>query len=100
MRGGERTFLVRMGDRRPGATTPELIWQHVQWLRRLHGDSRLVACGPCDDGTAIIILRGSTLEEARKVAFADPFRAAGAVGVYEVVEIRLANPENDFLLNG
>ncbi len=93
-------FLVRLSDKRPEAMTGEVIAQHVDWLRALHDEGRLIACGPCDDGTAIIVFKCATLDEAKRIALVDPFRLAGAVRSYEVVRMRLATPENEFLLNG
>lgn len=95
-----RAFLVRLSDRNPDATPREVVEQHVDWLRRLHREGRLAICGPCDDGTAIIVLNCATLEEATEIALADPFREAGTVKTYQIVQMRLAGPHNDFLLNG
>lgn len=98
--GADAAFLVRLSGKRPEAMTRAIIVQHVEWLRGLHDAGRLIVCGPCDDGTAIIVLSCATLDQAKEIAHADPFRAAGAVTTYEVVRMRLATSSNDFLLNG
>lgn len=91
-------FLLRLGDARPEAMTPALIEAHVAWLRRLHAAGQLVLCGPCADGSAIIVLRCADRDAAERLAAEDPFADAGAYGSRSVVAFTPATPENDFLL--
>ena len=58
----------------------------------------MALCGPCEDGTAIIVLGCDDREQAVAIADADPFAAVGAYAEREIVAIRVATPENNFLL--
>jgi len=93
-------FLVRLGGAQPEVMTTALVEAHVAWLRSLHEAGQLVLCGPCADGTAVIVLRCATQEEAERLAASDPFAAAEAYRDRTVVAFRMATSENDFLLNG
>ena len=93
-------FVVRLGGAQPERMTPPLVAAHVAWLRSLHEAGQLVLCGPCADGTALIVLRCASQAEAERLAASDPFAAAGAYGDRTVVAFRMATPENNFLLDG
>lgn len=91
-------FLIRLKGARPERMMPEIVAAHVGWLKTLHMDGLLALCGPCEDGTAIIVLRCGDREQAVAIADADPFAAVGAYAEREIVAIRVATPENNFLL--
>jgi uncharacterized protein YciI len=93
-------FLVRLGKARPELMTRALVEAHVAWLRRSHAEGALVLCGSCPDGTALVVLRCATQEDAERVAHCDPFADAGAYAERSVVAFRLAAPHNNFLLDG
>jgi uncharacterized protein YciI len=91
-------FLIRLSGAQPELMTPELVSEHVSYLHRLHDSGHLVLCGPCEDGTAIIVLRCSDRAEAERLAARDPFAHAGAYRERSIAAFRLATPENNFLL--
>lgn len=91
-------FLVKLEGARPDLMTLHLIKAHVAWLQKLHESGNLVLCGPCEDGTAIIVLSCDTLEEASRIAGSDPFIGAGCYADQKVRGFHLATPENNFLL--
>lgn len=78
--------------------TPLLIKDHVAWLRKRSDAGELIFCGPCDDGTAILVLECATKEDAELIAASDPFAKANAYSARSIVNFRLASPENNFLL--
>ncbi|WP_306832654.1 YciI family protein [Neorhizobium huautlense] len=78
--------------------TTDVVAAHVAWLKALHSDGTLLLCGPCEDGTAVIVLRCRDREHAEAIAGADPFAAARAYGDREIVTISVATPDNNFLL--
>lgn len=49
-------FLVKLENAQPERMTPALVRAHVAWLRELTEAGRLVLCGPCADGTAVLVL--------------------------------------------
>ncbi len=62
---------------------------HLDYLSRLDRDGKLVLSGPFADRTGgMILVRASSLEEARAIAEADPLVAAG-VDTYDLREWRL-----------
>jgi uncharacterized protein YciI len=91
-------FIVKLAGAQPDRTTPANIEAHVAWLHALQNAGKLVLCGPCDDGTAIIVLSCGTLEEATHLANTDPFVETGAYAERTVQAFQLATPENNFLL--
>jgi len=92
-------FLIRLSGAQPELMTPELVSEHVAYLHRLHSSGHLVFCGPCDDGTAIVVLRCSDRDEAERLAAGDPFARVGAYRERSIVAFRPATLENNFLLN-
>lgn len=92
-------FLVRLTDAKPERMTSSLVKDHVAWLSDLSRKGQLILCGPCSDGTAIILLQCSTQEDAEKIAGSDPFARENAYGERSVIGFRLASPENNFLLS-
>ncbi|MBO9661499.1 YciI family protein [Dokdonella sp.] len=91
-------FLVRLGDARSEKMTPSLVQDHVAWLAGLSNAGTVILCGPCSDGTAILVLQCPTQEEAERIAGSDPFAREGAYAERSVIGFRLASPENHFLL--
>jgi uncharacterized protein YciI len=77
--------------------TDTLVIEHVAWLRRLHATGQLLLCGPCDDGTAIIILRCADRAEAERLAASDPFWPTAAYATRSITGFTPAGPENGFL---
>ena len=91
-------FIVKLAGSQPDRTTRANVEAHVAWLHTLQDAGKLILCGPCDDGTAIIVLSCGTLEEATDLANSDPFAETGAYAERTVHTFRLATPENNFLL--
>ncbi|KCZ86813.1 YciI family protein [Hyphomonas jannaschiana] len=92
-------FIVKLAGACPERTNQANVEAHVAWLETLHDTGKLSLCGPCDDGTAIIVLSCGTLEEAIEIANSDPFVESGAYATRTVHAFQLATPENNFLLS-
>lgn len=76
-----------------------VIRRHVEHLRSLDDNGRLVVCGPFKDGKGgIVVLRAQSREEAESMAKQDPFVAEGFED-YEVRELLAANRNNNYLLD-
>jgi uncharacterized protein YciI len=71
--------LYEKGPKHTAEMTPEvqeLLVRHIQYQLRLKADGKALASGPLEAGNdpwlGIAILRAASLEEARKIADADP----------------------------
>ncbi len=77
-----------------------VVQRHVEHLRSLDDNGRLVICGPFKDGKGgMVVLRAQSQEEAEGMAKQDPFIAEGFED-YEVRELVAANRNNNYLLDG
>ncbi|KAB3538568.1 hypothetical protein F8154_01360 [Alkaliphilus pronyensis] len=76
----------------------EVINSHVEYLKDLDSQDKLVLCGPFTDypGGMVIFLAEDKIE-AIEIAEADPFIALGYKS-YEIRTIEQANEENNYLL--
>lgn len=72
---------------------------HVEHIRSLDDEGRLVICGPFKDGRGgMVILRAQSPEEAETLARRDPFIKEGFED-YEVRELVQATRANNYLLD-
>lgn len=92
-----KEFEIRFRRLEDRPFTHGAIHRHVDGLRQLDDDGRLIAAGPLADGSGgLILARFDSLEDAEAYAANDPFVADG----YESFEVRewvWANRENDYL---
>lgn len=79
--------------------TEELIVGHVAYLRGLKEKGVLPFCGPCVDGTALMMIHASTVEEAGEVVENDPFSKVDYYLDRKIVEVEEATVENNFLID-
>lgn len=77
--------------------TEPLIKEHVQFLKGLEREGRLVLCGPFTDyNGGMIIIKASSLEEAADIAASDPF-VRSEVETFEVRTLELSCEENNHM---
>ncbi|MNT20917.1 YciI-like protein [compost metagenome] len=90
------TFVYLMNNQKP--LNKEIIKSHVEYLRGLESQGKLMLCGPFTDypGGMVIIL-AEDLIEATNIANSDPFIVSGCKS-YEIRTLKLANEENNYLL--
>lgn len=90
------TFIYLMNNLKP--LTKEIIESHVEYLKVLESQGKLVLCGPFTDypGGMVIIL-AKDLIEATNIANSDPLIASGSK-TYEIRTLQPANEENNYLL--
>ena len=80
-----KRFVVLLNKVSGVETTPALIKDHIQYLRKLDSKKHLELCGPFTDYPGgMIVLKCSTLEEAQYLVAEDPFVKSGA----RTVEVR------------
>jgi uncharacterized protein YciI len=75
----------------------ETILRHVEHLRSLHQEGRLVLCGPFSDyPSGMVVIKADDKDQATKIAESDPFVQEGA-RTFSIRTWLLANTENNFL---
>ncbi|MDT8719222.1 hypothetical protein IAI10_21450 [Clostridium sp. 19966] len=76
----------------------ELIKSHVEHLKQLKRQGKLVLCGPFTDYPGgMVIFLAESFAEATNIAKADPFIASGCKS-FEIRTLEPANEENNYLL--
>ena len=92
-------YVVTLLEKNPEAFSEELVVAHVEHLRNLASEGILVICGPLK-GTefAMQILNAETLEEATRLAEADPFLTNNFYNDFTIYELIEANEGNNYLL--
>lgn len=76
----------------------ELIQSHVEHLKELNNQGKLVFCGPFTDYPGgMVIFLAKDLEEATNIAKSDPFIASGCKS-FEIRTLEPANEENNYLM--
>ena len=92
-------YVITMKMKEGKKFDPSVIQRHVEHLRSLDDNGRLVVCGPFKDGKGgMVVLRAQSQEEAEGMAKQDPFIADGFED-YEVRELVAANRNNNYLLD-
>lgn len=91
------TYVIIL-EKVPGhEMTKDTIAHHVDHLRRLNSDGRLVLCGPFSDHpSGMVVVRAESKSEATQIAESDPFVIDGA-RTYAVRTWLLASEENNYL---
>ncbi len=76
----------------------KIIKNHVEHLKELKKQGKLVLCGPFTDypGGMVVFLADNLLE-ATNIAKSDPFIASGYKS-FEIRTLELANEENNYLI--
>jgi len=80
--------------------TGELVKRHVEFIRDLDDEGKLVLCGPFKGypGVAgMIILNTSSFEEADEICKTEPF-VAGGYATYKLRTLQPGTRENNYLL--
>lgn len=76
----------------------EIIKSHVEHLKKLKSQGKLVLCGPFTDYPGgMVVFLAEDLVEARNIAKADPFIVSGYKS-FEIRTLEPANDENNYLL--
>ncbi len=90
------TYIYLMTNVKP--LNKELIKSHVDHLKELKNQGRLLFCGPFTDHPGgMVIFLAEDLAEATKIAKSDPFIASGCKS-FEIRTLEPANDENNYLL--
>ena len=84
----------------PGKTfTEAVILEHVEHIKTIHRQGRLVLCGPfIDHPGGMIVLRADSLEDAKHIAEMDPFVKQG-FETQKVRTLQRGGEDNNWLLD-
>ena len=76
----------------------QVVQEHVEHLRSLDQNGRLVLCGPfADYPGGMVVFRADSEDEALRIAESDPF-IASSFKTFELRTLEVANADNNFLL--
>ena len=76
----------------------QVVQEHVEHLRTLDQEGRLVLCGPFTDYPGgMVVFRADSEDEALRIAESDPFIASG-FKTFELRTLEVANADNNDLL--
>ncbi len=90
------TYVYLMNNLKP--INQELIKGHVEHLKKLKAQGKLVFCGPFTDYPGgMVIISAKDIIEATEIAKSDPFIASGCKS-YEIRTLEPADEENHYLL--
>lgn len=90
------TFIYLMKNQKP--VNGEIVKQHVEYLKTLKSQGKLMLCGPFTDYPGgMVVFSAKDISEATKIAESDPFIASGCKS-YEIRTIDLADEANNYLL--
>ncbi len=90
------TFVYLMKNQQP--LNEALVKSHVEHLRALDTQGRLILCGPFQDYPGgMVVFSADDRKEAIATAESDPFIASGCK-TYELRTLELANEDNNYLL--
>lgn len=74
----------------------DLILAHVNYLKKLDGEDKLVLCGPFSDyAGGMVVVECKDRDEAKHIADNDPFIASGCKS-YQIRTIEVANKDNNY----
>lgn len=89
------TYMYLMKNQKP--INKDIIKNHVEYLKELKSQGKLVLCGPFTDYPGgMVIISAENLDEATKIVKSDPF-IASECKTFEIRTLELANEENNYL---
>ena len=76
----------------------QVVQEHVEHLRTLDQEGRLVLCGPfADYPGGMVVFRADSEDEALRIAESDLFIASG-FKTFDLRTLEVANADNNFFL--
>ena len=89
-------FLYLMNNKKD--LNLQVVQEHVEHLRTLDQEGRLVLCGPfADYPGGMVVFRADSEDEALRIAESDPFITSG-FKTFELRTLEVANADNNYLL--
>ncbi|MFD1175285.1 YciI family protein [Paenibacillus puldeungensis] len=94
-----KKFVVHLSNKQRHLMTEELVKAHAAYLKSLKEKGVLPFCGPCADGTGLMIIDAASYEEAKGYVDNDPFSKVDYYIDRKLVEVEEATIENNFLID-
>jgi len=95
-----KKFVVFLKDKRKGKLEPSLLTRHIEHLRNLNQEGKLMVGGPLKNNEqAMIILNCDDIDEALQLVESDPFIKEKYYNTYDINELIVANEENNWLID-
>jgi uncharacterized protein len=93
-------FVVFLKDKRKGKLEPSLLTRHIEHLRQLNQEGKLMMGGPFKNNEqAMFVLNCDDIDEAIKLIERDPFIIEKYYNTYEINELVIASEENNWLMD-
>lgn len=90
-------YVILLNDKTNKTTTKEIVKAHVQHLKDLDKQEKLILCGPFTNyAGGMIIIKANNAEEAKQIAESDPFVKEG-VRTYELRVLELSCEGNNHM---
>lgn len=90
------TYVYLMNNKKP--INSDIIESHVEYLRLLKTQGKLILCGPFTDYPGgMVVFSAENKMEATNIAKADPLIASGCK-TFEIRTLEEANEENNYLM--
>ncbi len=90
-------YVILLNDNTCKTTTKEIVRSHVQHLKDLDKNGKLVMCGPFTNYKGgMVIIKAVNIDEAKQVAQDDPFVKEG-FRTYEIRVLELSCKENNHM---
>jgi uncharacterized protein len=97
MKSPDTCFAIMLSKVSGRDTGIDIIARHIEYLRKLDDDGKLVLAGPFEDFPGgMVVVRAESSDAARRIAESDPF-VVGGVRTFEVRTWILATRENGYL---
>lgn len=93
-----RTFIALLSDKQQELMHECLVREHVSYLEKQWQHGRVKFCGPCTDGSAVMLIEANDIRSAKNVIENDPFSDIAYYQTVTLKEIQPATPANQFLL--
>lgn len=75
----------------------EVVKRHVEHLKKLDEEGKLVLCGPFSERGGMVVLNVPSYEAADGICKSDPF-ISGGYKTYELRTLEVAEKSNNYLL--
>lgn len=92
-------FVVLLSDKAKGTLKEQLLIEHVEHLKQLKKEEKLLICGPFEgnDG-ALLILSTNDKAEAKSIVLSDPFIVNQYYRKFIIHRWIEANDQNNYLM--
>jgi uncharacterized protein len=89
-------YVYLMTNQKP--INNDIIKSHVEYLRSLKAQDKLILCGPFSDYPGgMVVISAESIIEATDIAKSDPLIVSGCKS-FEIRTIELANEDNNYLI--